>query len=147
MAAPALTSAAGYSGTPLPKKLGLKEGGTIVLINPPPGIEDFLVPLPDAASITNKAAKSNDLMMLFCRDITALKKSLPPVSAKLHADGSLWISWPKKASKLFVDLTEDGIRTIVLPTGLVDVKVCAVNDDWSGLKLMVRKERRAGWNK
>ena len=68
------------------------------------------------------------------------------VAKKLAADGSLWISWPKKSSKLFVDLTEDGIRALVLPTGLVDVKVCAVNADWSGLKLMVRKERRSKWN-
>ena len=68
------------------------------------------------------------------------------MSKKLPVDGSLWISWPKKASKLFVDLTEDGIREVVLPTGLVDVKVCAVNADWSGLKLMVRKEQRERWN-
>ena len=137
---------AGYSGTPLPKKIGLKEGGTMVLVNAPQGIEAWLVPMPDGAKLTKKLAAANDLVVLFCKDKAALRKSLPDVSAKLHADGALWISWPKKASKLFIDLTEDGIREIVLPTGLVDVKVCAVNDDWSGLKLMVRKERRAGWN-
>jgi hypothetical protein len=76
-----------------------------------------------------------------------MMKSLFAVSGKLDADGSLWISWPKKSSPLFVDLTEDGIRAIALPTGLVDVKVCAVNADWSGLKLMVRKELRAKWNR
>jgi Protein of unknown function (DUF3052) len=138
---------AGYSGTPLPKKLGLKEGGTLVLINPPAGAADWLSPLPAASRLGTKLAASNDLVVLFCKDAATLKKSLPGISQKLHPDGSLWISWPKKASKLFVDLTEDGIREIVLPTGLVDVKVCAVNDDWSGLKLMVRKELRAGWNK
>ncbi len=141
------TSAAGYSGTPLPKKLGLKEGGTMVLVNAPPGIEQLLVPLPADATLASKLSTSNDLVLLFCKDTAALKKSLPTASKKLHADGSLWISWPKKSSKLFIDLTEDGIRTVVLPTGLVDVKVCAVNEDWSGLKLMVRKEKRESWNK
>ena len=141
------TTVSGYSGTPLPKKLGLKESGTMVLLNAPPGIEQLLVPLPASAILVSKLSASNDLVVLFCKDTAALKKSLAAVSRKLHADGSLWISWPKKSSKLFVDLTEEGIRTVVLPTGLVDVKVCAVNDDWSGLKLMVRKEKRESWNK
>ena len=139
------TSDSGYSGTPLPKKLGLNEGGTMVLINAPPGMKQLLVSIPARATLVSKLAVSNDLVLLFCKDTAALKKALPAVSKKLHADGSLWISWPKKSSKLFVDLTEDGIRTVVLPTGLVDVKVCAVNEDWSGLKLMVRKELREKW--
>ena len=139
-------SGAGYSGTPLPKKLDLKVGGTMVLLNAPIGIEQYLVPLPVGASLVSKLARSNALVVLFCKDVATLKKSLPTVSKKLPRDGSLWISWPKKTSKLFVDLTEDGIRALVLPTGLVDVKVCAVNDDWSGLKLMVRKEKRESWN-
>ena len=139
-------SGAGYSGTPLPKKLGLKEGGTMVLLNAPIGIEQWLVPLPAGASLKSKLSGSNPLVVLFCKDVATLKKSLPTVSKKLPHDGSLWISWPKKSSPLFVDLTEDGIRALVLPTGLVDVKVCAVNDDWSGLKLMVRKEKRESWN-
>ena len=137
----------GYSGTPLPKKLGLKEGGTMVLVNAPPGIESFLVPLPAASLLSTKLTARNQLILLFCKDMTALKSTFSDVSTKLHADGSLWISWPKKTSKLFVDLTEDNIRKVVLPTGLVDVKVCAVNEDWSGLKLMVRKELRTNWNK
>ncbi len=141
------TTVSGYSGTPLPKKLGLKEGGTMVLLNAPPSMEQLLVPLPAGATLVSKLAASNDLVLLFCKEAAALKKALPAVSKKLHADGSLWISWPKKSSKLFVDLTEDGIRTVVLPTGLVDVKVCAVNEDWSGLKLMVRREKRESWNK
>ena len=138
---------AGYSGTPLPKKLGLKDGGTLVLIDAPSGIENELKPIPAGATLSTKLNNETELVMLFCKDTASLKKSLPTVSKKLAADGSLWISWPKKTSKRFVDLTEDGIRTIVLPTGLVDVKVCAVNNDWSGLKLMVRKELRANWNK
>ncbi len=138
---------AGYSGTSLPKKLGLAEGASMVMVNAPPGMKAFLVPLPAEAIISRKLAASNKLVILFCKDKEALVKSLPAVSARLDADGSLWISWPKKSSPLFVDLTEDGIRAIALPTGLVDVKVCAVTADWSGLKLMVRKERRATWNK
>ena len=118
----------------------------MVLLNAPAGIEQWFVPLPTGASLASKMAANSGLVVLFCKDMAALKKSLPGVSRKLPADGSLWISWPKKASKLFVDLTEDGIREVVLPTGLVDVKVCAVNDDWSGLKLMVRKEQRERWN-
>ena len=140
------TPVAGYSGTPLPKKLGLKEDGVMVLLNAPAGIEQWFVPMPAGASLASKMAANSGLVVLFCKDMAALKKSLPGVSRKLPADGSLWISWPKKASKLFVDLTEDGIREVVLPTGLVDVKVCAVNDNWSGLKLMVRKEQRERWN-
>ena len=137
---------AGYSGTPLPKKLGLNDGGTLVMIDAPDGIEKWLAPLPPASRLTAKLSAENALVILFCRDVGALKKGLPKVSRKLHADGSLWISWPKKTSRLFIDLSEDGIRAIVLPTGLVDVKVCAVNEDWSGLKLMVRKELRGKWN-
>jgi hypothetical protein len=137
---------AGYSGTPLPKKIGLKDGGTLVLLNAPPGIESAVVPMPLGASLVSKQGRASDLVLLFCKDAATLTKALPTVSAKLPADGSLWIAWPKKTSKLFIDLTEDVIRSVVLPTGLVDVKVCAVNADWSGLKLMVRKERRASWN-
>lgn len=139
-------ASAGYSATPLPKKLGLKEGGTLVLVNAPDKIEAILEPLPAGSTVIRKLATGNKLILLFCKDAATLKESLPGVSKQLHADGSLWISWPKKSSPLFVDLTEDGIRAVVLPTGLVDVKVCAVNEDWSGLKLMVRKEQRKQWN-
>ncbi|MEQ1516711.1 MAG: DUF3052 family protein [Usitatibacteraceae bacterium] len=144
---PAPNPTAGYSGTPLPKKLGLKEGGAMVLLGAPDGIGKLMLPMPSGAKLSTKLAAKNDLVILFCRNTAALKKSLASTSKKLSADGSLWISWPKKSSQLFVDLTEDGIRAVVLPTGLVDVKVCAVNEDWSGLKLMVRKEEREGWNR
>ena len=137
---------AGYSGTPLPQKLGLKQGDTMVLVNPPEGIEVFLAPLPATSTLSRKLADGSLLVLLFCKDAATLKKALPAVARKLHADGSLWISWPKKSSPLFADLTGDGIRAIVLPTGLVDVKVCALNGDWSGLKFMVRKEQRESWN-
>ena len=137
---------AGYSGTPLWKKLGVKEGGALVLLNAPAGFGPELGDLPAGAKTATRLGAGTELAVLFCKDRAALEKQLPATAAKLHRDGALWISWPKKSSKLFKDLTEDGIRDVVLRTGLVDVKVCAVNDDWSGLKLMVRKELRTTWN-
>jgi hypothetical protein len=137
---------AGYSGTPLWKKLGVKPGGTLVLLNTPPNFGAELEGMPDGARTATKLAANSELAVLFCKDRATLEKQLPTAAAKLHRDGSLWISWPKKASPLFKDLTEDGVRDVALPMGLVDVKVCAVNDDWSGLKLMVRKELRERWN-
>ena len=138
---------AGYSGTPLPKKIGLKDGGTLVFVNPPAGIDTLFAPLPLGARLSKELTAEAELAVLFCENVAALKKQIGPCAAKLAADGALWISWPKKSSKLFVDLTEDIIREVVLPLNLVDVKVCAINEDWSGLKLMVRKECRANWNK
>jgi hypothetical protein len=137
---------AGYSGTPLPKKIGLKDGGTLVMINPPAGIDALFAPMPIGATLSKKLVAATSLIILFCKDAATLRQQIGPTSAKLAADGSLWIGWPKKSSKLFIDLTEDTIRDVVLPMELVDVKVCAINDDWSGLKLMVRKESRARWN-
>jgi hypothetical protein len=136
---------AGYSGTLLPQKIGVKPGATLTLLHAPDGISAEFAPLPPGAAIATKPVDSMSLALLFCGNAAALSKHLKPTAAKLHADGALWIGWPRKTSPLFVDLTEDMIRKIVLPTGLVDVKVCAINSDWSGLKLMVRKERRPGW--
>lgn len=137
---------AGYSGTPLWKKLGLKEGATLAAVNVPDSFAEDLGELPTGAKL-RKGLKSNEtLCIVFVADRAGLEKQVVAAAKKLHADGALWISWPKKTSKLFRDLTEDGIREVVLPMGLVDVKVCAVNADWSGLKLMVRKELRAKWN-
>lgn len=166
---------AGYSGTPLWKKLGLKDGGTLAVVNAPASFIDDLglddsgatSQSPGDAGWTPKAVpkgsgnrpkrwpdnirkglKADEMLcIVFVGDRAGLEKQIATAAKKLHRDGSLWISWPKKSSKLFKDLTEDGIRDVVLPMGLVDVKVCAVNDDWSGLKLMVRKELRSGWNK
>ncbi len=138
--------ATGYSATPLGKKLGLAEGGTLVTVHAPAAFADVLAPIPAGARVSARLAAHTMLMVLFCADTAALQISLPPAMKNLDADGALWIAWPKKTSSQFVDLTEDGIRSIVLPTGLVDVKVCAIDADWSGLKLMVRKPLRASWN-
>jgi hypothetical protein len=138
---------AGYSGTPLWKKLGLKEGVTLATVNAPTGFVDDLGELPSLANI-RKGLKADEMLgIVFVGNRAGLEKQIATAAKKLNRDGTLWVSWPKKSSTLFKDLTEDGIRDVVLPMGLVDVKVCAVNDDWSGLKLMVRKELRSGWNK
>ena len=136
----------GYSGTPLPKKIGLKDNGTLALVNAPKGIKAELRPLPPGATLTTKLIADCKLAILFCPNTAAIRKNIRATATRLNADGALWISWPKKSSPLFVDLTEDIIRSIVLPMGLVDVKVCAINADWSALKLMVRKEMRADWS-
>jgi hypothetical protein len=138
---------AGYSGTPLWKKLGLKEGATLAAVNAPASFAEDLGELPPGAKLRKGLKADEMLCIVFVADRAALEKQVAAAAKKLHADGALWISWPKKTSKLFKDLTEDGIREVVLPMGLVDVKVCAVNAEWSGLKLMVRKELRADWNK
>ena len=95
--------------------------------------------------ISSKLSASTLLVMVFCKDTATLKKVFPASAAKLATEGALWIAWPKKSSALYIDLTEDGIRAACLPMGLVDIKVCAISADWSGLKLVVRKENRPRW--
>jgi hypothetical protein len=137
---PASSSApAGYSGKSLIDKLGLKPGAKAIVIAPPATYADLV----DAAPINPKksapATGSFDFIHLFVKTTADLARDLPRLEPRLAQGGVLWVSWPKKTSKLFVDLTEDGIRKICLPMGLVDVKVCAVDADWSGLKLLRRK--------
>lgn len=132
-------ASAGYSGKSLIAKLGWKEGMKAIAIAPPPNYGA----LTDKAAITTKKATpssgSFDFIHLFAADAGALGRDLPKLESRLAEGGMLWVSWPKKTSNLFVDLTEDGIRRVCLPLGLVDVKVCAVDADWSGLKLYRRK--------
>ena len=130
---------AGYSGKSLIDKLGLKEGAKAIVVAPPANYSE----LTDNAAITPKksapATGSFDFIHLFVKTTADLARDLPKLEPRLAGGGMIWVSWPKKTSKLFVDLTEDGIRKICLPMGLVDVKVCAVDADWSGLKLYRRK--------
>ncbi len=133
------SASAGYSGKSLIDKLGLKDGAKAIVIAPPANYAD----LTDNAAITPKksapATGSFDFIHLFVKTTADLARDLPKLESRLATGGMIWVSWPKKTSKLFVDLTEDGIRKICLPMGLVDVKVCAVDADWSGLKLYRRK--------
>lgn len=135
------TPAAGYSGKSLIAKLGLKGGVKAIAIAPPANYAE----LTDNAAITPRksapATGSFDFIHLFVSNEAALARDLPKLEPRLAQGGMLWVSWPKKTSKLFADLTEEGIRRLCLPMGLVDVKVCAVDADWSGLKLLRRKAR------
>ena len=128
----------GYSGKPLIQKLGLKEAGILKPVGAPEAYADWIEPLPPGAVVDVDAAVA-DLVHLFVPDRAGLERGAAPVLAAVRPGGMLWVSWPKKTSPLFRDLTEDGLREVLLPTGWVDVKVCAVSADWSGLKFLKRK--------
>jgi hypothetical protein len=134
---------AGYSGTPLVKKLGFKEGFRVGLVNPPRGFQKELVPLPDDVKITvGTLIKPLDLIVLFADSQHKLKTQFSKLARKLATNGMLWVAWPKKASGVASDLSDNSVRHIGLDASLVDVKVCAVNEVWSGLKFVYRLEDR-----
>jgi hypothetical protein len=132
-------SSAGYSGTPLPRKLGIKPGQRVVLLGAPDGFE---LELPDDVRVGRRAAGKADVIVSFHSGRTELERRLPALRALMEPAAGLWIAWPKRASKLPTDITEDVLREIALPTGLVDNKVCAIDDTWSGLRLVIRREHR-----
>jgi hypothetical protein len=134
---------AGYSKTPLAQKLGIKAGTKVVALNPPPGYRKLLAPLPAGVSFTGKATADVGFVHLFADERRVLEKELKRVRGLLDDAGVLWVSWPKKSSGVASDITEDVIREVCLPLGFVDIKVCAVDDTWSGLKLMIRRENRS----
>lgn len=129
----------GYSGKPLAKKLGVKAEMNAIAIAAPPNYSTLMDDhsIPSARSVP--ATGAFDFLHLFVRDTAELQERLPQAAAHLATGGMIWVSWPKKSSPLHRDLTEDGIRGLALPMGLVDIKVCAVDGDWSGLKLVRRK--------
>jgi len=133
---------AGYSSTPLSKKLGIKPGACVYVKDPPAGYRKLLAPLPEGVGFTTRLAAGMEFIHLFTSSRAKLESALPSLKKRLKADGILWISWPKKTSGVATDVTEDVIRQIALPIGLVDVKVCAVDETWSGLKLVIRKTHR-----
>jgi hypothetical protein len=133
---------AGYSGTPLSKKLGIKAGSKVYLVGAPPGLRKLLAPLPEGVEFVSRLSGATDLVHFFSTKRAELGKALPAIRKKMRGDAVLWVSWPKKAARVPTDLTEDVVRVLALPLGLVDVKVCAIDDSWSGLKLVVRKELR-----
>ncbi len=128
---------AGYSGTPLLKKLGIKDADRVLIANSPKALPDEL------QSLQSSARGEVEFALLFLESQTELKRDWPKISARIVPDGMLWIAWPKKASGVVTDLTEDVIRNFALKTEFVDVKVCAIDATWSGLKLVIRKEHRA----
>lgn len=134
---------AGYSGTPLLKKLGIKPGYSVLIVNGPDHFLELLGDFPEGAElVTPDYSDPIDFIHVFCKNEEALHNSFPPLKKKLAKDGTLWVSWIKKSSKLETDITGNEVREFGLQIGLVDVKVCAVDKDWSGLKFMYRKEDR-----
>lgn len=131
---------AGYSGTPLIKKLGIKEGMVASFRHAPDHYLDLLGELP--VGVDPQANGEISFTHAFYYERAVFEKELPQLMGQMARDGMVWISWPKKASKVPTTMSEDIIREVALPMGLVDVKVCAVDEVWSGLKLMIRKELR-----
>lgn len=133
---------AGYSGTPLAGKLGLKPPMTLVALNAPREYPSWLGKLAPGIDLASKASAPLRAVHLFATNRGALEKQLASLRKRLEQRGFVWISWPKKASKVPTDITEDVIRAVALPLGFVDVKVCAVSEVWSGLKLVIRRSER-----
>lgn len=132
----------GYSQTPLVKKLGIKEGFTLYIKDSPFNYQELLGAMPRNISVTTILAKGLDFAHCFVKSQKELAGFLPKAKEAINPNGMIWISWPKKSSKVKTDVTEDVIRQICLPLDLVDIKVCAIDDTWSGLKLVIRKHKR-----
>jgi hypothetical protein len=132
---------AGYSGKPLAEKLGIKSGFTVASIDPPLNYRELLGPVPANVRF-GKVADKPELIHYFTTDRSRFSADLPLLRSKMRDTAMLWISWPKKSSGRPTDMTEDVVREIALPLGLVDTKVCAVDETWSGLRLVVRLKNR-----
>ena len=135
---------AGYSGTPLTKKLGIKEDFRVAMIGAPDGFREELTGLPPGVTFVTSLAAQLDLIMFFVKSQSEMTRNFPRLAAKLKPAGMLWLAWPKKASGVATDLSDNSVRQIGLDAGLVDVKVCAVNEIWSGLKFVIRVKDRPG---
>lgn len=134
---------AGYSGTPLIKKLGIKEGFCVALADPPKGFKKELGSLPAKAKYASVVTESLDVVLLFVKSEAELRSKFLVLAANLVANGMIWVAWPKKSAGLATDLSFTNVQRIGLDAGLVDVKICAVNDIWSGLKFVYRLKDRA----
>ncbi|HWH94998.1 MAG TPA: DUF3052 domain-containing protein [Baekduia sp.] len=132
----------GYSGTSLIKKLGIKEGMRVAILGAPDGFDDTLGELPDGVGVARRLGGGKDIVIAFVTERAVLAQRLEALRSAIAPDGMIWVAWPKKASGVATDITEDVVRDVVLPTGLVDVKVCAIDTTWSGLKIVIRKELR-----
>lgn len=131
---------AGYSGTPLTTKLGIRPGDRIAVLSAPP---DFLLDLPDGVTVAGRLSGHCDVVLFFTLKRQELDRRLERIGQVIAPDGAAWVAWPKRASKVPTDMTEHVVRELALPMGLVDIKVCAVDETWSGLKLVWRKELRS----
>ena len=133
---------AGYSATPLPQKLGIKPGMIVVAIDPPENYRKLLGEIPSGVNFATRPVGSTKFVHLFATRRGELARQLSLLRRKITEDAAIWVSWPKRSSGVATDITEDVIRSVALPLGFVDIKVCAVDDTWSGLKLMIRRENR-----
>jgi hypothetical protein len=132
----------GYSGTPLWKKLGFKQAFKAYVKNSPEDYAILLEGLPENVTFNKRLSAELDIIHLFTKERQEMEKHLPNYLRRIKQNGMIWVSWPKKSSKVVTDITEGTVRDIALPLGLVDVKVCAIDDVWSALKLVIRKENR-----
>lgn len=133
----------GYSGTPLARKLGIRAGSRLLLHAAPENYHQLVAPLPAGVRSTAHLDADTDIIHAFARERAVLARLLKSMRAGMRPDATLWVSWPKRTSGVATDITEDTIRELALPLGLVDIKVCAVDATWSGLKLVIRKAQRA----
>ena len=136
---------AGYSGTPLPKKLGIKEQSRIAFVNAPKDFQSYLGPIPPSAEVVKRLSnlpKPLDLVLLFVTSERALTRDFAKLTEKLATNGMIWIAWPKKSSGVATDLSFERVQRIGLDAGLVDVKICAIDETWSGLKFVIRLKDR-----
>lgn len=134
----------GYSGTPLARKLGIREGARVALLSAPDTFDAELAPLPDGVRVLRRLAPGLDVAVLFVTRRRVLERRFPDVARSITPVGGLWVAWPKRASNVATDLTEGVLREVGLPQGLVDNKVCAVTEVWSGLRFVWRRENRPG---
>lgn len=134
---------AGYSGTPLARKLGIREACELLAVGAPSNYRKLLAPLPRDVRFARRLTTSTDIVHLFTRRRADVESYLREWYGRLKSDGCVWVSWPKKSAGVRTDVTEDVIREVALSIGLVDVKVCAVDETWSGLKLVIRRENRS----
>jgi hypothetical protein len=133
---------AGYSGTPLAQKLGIRAAMTVTVINQPADYQQLLGQGADGVEFSDRTSTDSSFVHLFTTCHSELEKQLSRLRKKIPDTGTIWVSWPKKSAGVPTDVTEDVIRAVALPLGFVDVKVCAIDETWSGLKLMVRRSER-----
>ena len=134
-------AASGYSGTPLPRKLGIRTGDRVAIVGDPGHAAELMSPLPEGAAL-RRGLEEAEVVVFFTTRRAELTERIEALGRAIFPDGSCWIAWPKRASKVLTDMTENVVREIALPLGLVDTKVCAIDETWSGLRLVWRRERR-----
>ena len=134
----------GYSGTPLPRKLGIKSGHRLLVLGGPGGFEERLGELPDGVELRERASGTADVIVAFFERRAELARRMPALRERMEPAAGLWIAWPKRASGVETDLTEDSVRELALANTLVDNKVCAIDETWSGLRLVIRLRDRPG---